>query len=57
MERSPLRFDGVTRPLSASCGVTALTPDDSPESVKMRADRVLYDAKHQGRARFILADS
>lgn len=57
MERTPLRFDGAMRPLSASCGIAALAMDDSPESVKMRADRALYDAKRQGRGRFVLAVS
>jgi len=57
MQRTPLRFDGSIRSLSASCGVTALTADDSAESVKMRADRALYEAKHQGRGRFVLAEA
>ena len=55
MERTPLRFDGVMRPLSASCGIAALAMNDSAESVKMRADRALYEAKRQGRGRFVLA--
>lgn len=57
MERTPLRFDGAMRPLSASCGIAALAGDDSAESVKMRADRALYEAKRQGRGRFVLAVS
>jgi|GEM_PF-955037 len=57
MQRTPLRFDGATRALSVSCGITVLAPDDSAESVKLRADRALYEAKRQGRGRYILADS
>jgi len=57
MQRTPLRFDGATRALSASCGIAVLAPDDSAESVKLRADRALYEAKRQGRGRFVLAGS
>lgn len=57
MHRTPLKFDGASRELSASCGLAGMTPDDSAESVKMRADRALYEAKRQGRGRYALADS
>lgn len=56
MQRTPLRFDGVTRPLSASCGIATLGADDSTESAKVRVDRALYEAKRQGRGRFVLAE-
>lgn len=55
LQRTPLRFDGVQRPLTVSCGIANLTSDDSEESARVRADRALYEAKRQGRARFVLA--
>jgi len=53
--RSPLRWDNNTRPLSISCGVTASIAEDTPESAKERADRALYEAKRQGRGRWVAA--
>lgn len=46
-------FRGKQRPvdITLSCGLTALRPDDTPESVFERADRALYKAKHRGRNR------
>jgi diguanylate cyclase (GGDEF)-like protein len=55
LARTPLRFDGSTRALSASCGVATITGSESAEELKARADRALYDAKRQGRARFTFA--
>jgi len=52
---TPLRYDGATRPLSASCGIVSIADGESPESLKERADRALYEAKRQGRARFVVA--
>jgi diguanylate cyclase (GGDEF)-like protein len=40
--------------LSASCGLTVLHPLDTLESVKARADHALYEAKRQGRGRWIV---
>ncbi len=56
LERTPLRFDGKGRLLSASCGITSIAPEDTAASLKERADRALYDAKHQGRGRFVVAN-
>jgi len=52
---TPLRYDGATRSLSASCGIVCIGADESPEALKERADRALYEAKRQGRARFVVA--
>lgn len=57
MHRTPLRFEGISRELSASCGIAQIAPDDTAESVTLRADRALYEAKRQGRGRYALADS
>jgi diguanylate cyclase (GGDEF)-like protein len=53
LARTPLRFDGASRPLSASCGVAALIPGDTIESARARADKALYEAKKQGRGRYL----
>lgn len=39
--------------LSVSCGVTTLAAGDTMESAKARADEALYEAKRQGRGRFV----
>lgn len=39
--------------LSVSCGVTTLAEGDTMESAKARADEALYQAKRQGRGRFV----
>ena len=51
---SPFRFDGAIRPFSASAGVTASRPGDTPESLRKRADSALYEAKRQGRGRYVI---
>jgi diguanylate cyclase (GGDEF)-like protein len=53
--RTPLRFDGIQRPLSASCGLVRLRASDAPNDRRMRADRALYEAKRQGRGRYVVA--
>ena len=55
MARTPLRFDGVTRAISASCGVAPINGSESVDELRARADRALYDAKRQGRGRFTIA--
>lgn len=52
---TPLRYDGATRPLSASCGIVCIGANESPQALKERADRALYEAKRQGRGRFVVA--
>ncbi len=44
-------FRGTPVSITASSGVTALLPDDSPETVFDRADKALYRAKQGGRNR------
>ena len=41
---------------SASFGIAALAPDDDLDSLFARADRALYQAKHEGRNRFVIAE-
>jgi diguanylate cyclase (GGDEF)-like protein len=55
MMASPLRFDGATRPLTASAGLTELCPGDTAETFKRRADEALYEAKRQGKGRYVVA--
>lgn len=57
LERTPLRIDGATRPVSASSGVAAAQPDESAESLRRRADEALYQAKREGRGRWVVAAS
>jgi diguanylate cyclase (GGDEF)-like protein len=51
--RTPLRYGGTIRPISVSGGVTGLSARDTMESAKARADRSLYEAKRQGRGRWV----
>ena len=55
LARTPLRWDGGTRPLSASCGIAVTDAADSPAALRARADRALYDAKRQGRGTYVVA--
>ncbi len=54
LAKTELRFNGSSRPFSASSGITTVHADDSPESAKRRADEALYEAKRQGRARWVV---
>ena len=51
--RMPFEAMGRTLRLSASVGVATSLPDDSPESILIRADEALYAAKRQGRDRVV----
>jgi len=54
LSRTPFRFNDATRMFSASSGVARVSGDDSPEAVKRRADEALYEAKRQGRGRWVV---
>lgn len=47
-------FRGQPLSITISCGLTALTKGDTPESAFERVDRLLYEAKHQGRNRCVV---
>ena len=53
--RTPFRFNGATRQFSASFGIACAAPAETPENLKRRADEALYEAKRQGRGRFVIA--
>ena len=57
-EAEPLLRELYTRlsttTISASCGIAPLHPHDTLESVKARADHALYEAKRQGRGRWVV---
>jgi len=53
LARTPLRWDGGARPISISCGLAAIAQDETPAAAKERADHALYDAKRQGRGRWV----
>ncbi|HEX8151814.1 MAG TPA: diguanylate cyclase [Thermoanaerobaculia bacterium] len=54
LTRMPFRFDEVVRPISASAGLTAALPGDTSESFRKRADEALYEAKRQGKGRYVV---
>lgn len=55
MARTPFRFNEAARQFSASFGIASAAPEDSPDTLKRRADEALYEAKRQGRGRFVIA--
>jgi diguanylate cyclase (GGDEF)-like protein len=55
LARTPFRFNDATRKFSASFGLACATPSETPESLKKRADEALYEAKRQGRGRFVVS--
>ncbi|HUR80336.1 MAG TPA: diguanylate cyclase [Thermoanaerobaculia bacterium] len=55
LARSPFRFNGSTRNFSASFGLACATPSETQEDLKKRADEALYEAKRQGRGRFVVS--
>ena len=55
LAHTPFRFNGATRKFSASFGLACAAPSETPESLKKRADEALYEAKRQGRGRFVVA--
>ncbi|HEX6099541.1 MAG TPA: diguanylate cyclase [Thermoanaerobaculia bacterium] len=54
LARTPFRFNGVTRQFSTSVGLVAANGEETPESLKRRADEALYEAKRQGRGRWVI---
>jgi diguanylate cyclase (GGDEF)-like protein len=57
LAQSPFQYDGQTRVFSASSGIASARDGDSPESLRRRADEALYEAKRQGRGRWVVAGS
>jgi diguanylate cyclase (GGDEF)-like protein len=55
LAQTPFHFNGISRPFSASSGIAAARAGDSPETLKRRADEALYEAKRQGRGRWVVA--
>ena len=55
LARTPFRFNGATRTFSASFGIASARPAETPETLKRRADEALYEAKRQGRGRFVVS--
>ncbi len=54
MARTPFRFNNATRKFSASVGIVSANGDETPDSLKRRADEALYEAKRQGRGRWVV---
>jgi diguanylate cyclase (GGDEF)-like protein len=55
LQRTPFVFDGSARTFSVSSGLACAEPSETPDSLKRRADEALYEAKRQGRGRFVVA--
>ncbi|HFQ13829.1 MAG TPA: diguanylate cyclase, partial [Gammaproteobacteria bacterium] len=56
IEDCAFHFRGQRVVITASCGLTASRPEDTPESIFRRADSALYRAKENGRNRCEAAD-
>ncbi|HYI10759.1 MAG TPA: diguanylate cyclase [Thermoanaerobaculia bacterium] len=54
LSATPFHYDGATRAFSASSGLAAIAPGDTPDEVKRRADEALYRAKREGRGRWVV---
>jgi len=51
LDRLGFHFRGTPVKVTASCGITEIREDDTPETLFDRADRALYRAKESGRDR------
>jgi diguanylate cyclase (GGDEF)-like protein len=51
---TPFRYDDATRPLSASAGLATALDEDTLADLKRRADQALYEAKREGRGRWVI---
>lgn len=54
VEDAPFTFEGKTRTITISIGLTHLSASDSEQSSLRRADAALYQAKQQGRNQVVL---
>jgi diguanylate cyclase (GGDEF)-like protein len=54
LARTPFHFNDATRSFSASFGIAFANGTETPESLKRRADEALYEAKRQGRGRWVI---
>ncbi len=54
LARTPFRYDGANRTLTASSGIAVASESDTPEALRRRADDALYEAKRQGRNRWVV---
>ncbi len=52
----PFVLDGREVRLSASIGIATTAGDDDPNALIERADTAMYEAKHQGRGRYVIHD-
>ena len=58
LSSTPLSFEGQRITITVSIGIAMLSPDDvGPDDALMRADKALYEAKHNGRNRVCCAPS
>jgi len=55
LARTPFRYDGSERLFTASSGIAVAGGSDTPDALRRRADDALYDAKRQGRGRWVVA--